>query len=165
MAVISVFDYLDQTKRCSHIHVRHNLDAFDKAIDTRADSYIYQGYGEHLWSFLNGNCCTFHHAEVESGFPHSLRLAFGRSMARNPRGCTSCLERLGCLLRHQLLEPAGICLRAFEKEICDPTSRNESRGYFLWFRDFCIIVHSIDLSLHWFKHDKNRSTGFEIMTM
>ena len=44
--------------------------------------------------------------------------------------------------------------------ICDPTSQNESHGYFMGFLDFYSIVHSIDFSLkrckklsksvHWF---------------
>ena len=44
--------------------------------------------------------------------------------------------------------------------ICDPTSRNESRGYLMRFWDFSSIVHSIDFSLKWCQKYQNRSTGF-----
>ena len=48
--------------------------------------------------------------------------------------------------------------------ICDPTSRNESHGCFLWFYDYS-IAHSIDFSLKWCENYHNRSTGIGIMTL
>ena len=42
--------------------------------------------------------------------------------------------------------------------MCDPTSRNETRGYSTI---FIFLQHSIDFSLKWCKNDQNRSTGFE----
>ena len=50
----------------------------------------------------------------------------------------------------------------FDQRKCDPTSRNESHGYFLRYWDFC---SSIDFALKWCRNYQNRSTGFEIMTM
>ena len=51
------------------------------------------------------------------------------------------------------------CLMA---EKCDHASWNESHGYFLRFRYFCCLVHSIYFSLKWCKHYQNLSTGFEL---
>ena len=48
--------------------------------------------------------------------------------------------------------------------ICDPTSRNESHGYFVRFSDFCSSVNSIEFSLQRCKTYRNRSTGFEGIT-